>query len=158
MTGAEASPDSLPVREAGRVIVLDPGDRVLLFRYDDGPPNGRHWSTPGGGLNQGESWADGAQRELIEETGWTDVPIGGQVFEQFIVLEIAGALVRQHERIFLARIGTSRREVIDVAGMHASDGIAAWRWWSAQEIDATTEKIFPLTLADLIRNVGESRR
>ena len=37
------------LRRAGRVIVLDPKDRVLLFRYDDGPPNGRHWCTPGGG-------------------------------------------------------------------------------------------------------------
>jgi len=35
----------LRLRRAGRVIVLDPQDRVLLFRYDDGPPNGRHWST-----------------------------------------------------------------------------------------------------------------
>ena len=46
----------LRVRLAGRVIVLDPDDRVLLFRYDDGPPNGRHWCTPGGGLNDGEDY------------------------------------------------------------------------------------------------------
>jgi ADP-ribose pyrophosphatase YjhB (NUDIX family) len=149
----EVDEDSLPMRKAGRVIALDPGNRVLLFRYDDGPPNGRHWSTPGGGLNEGESWAEGAQRELIEETGWTDVPIGDKVFEQIIPLEVAGALVRQHERMFVARVGTARRDVIDVDGMHASDGIAAWRWWSAAEIDATTEKIFPSTLAELIRNL-----
>jgi len=54
------------VRRAGRVIVLDPEDRVLLFRYDDGPPNGRHWCTPGGGLNDGEDYAAGARRELAE--------------------------------------------------------------------------------------------
>ena len=151
--GFQASPDSLPVREAGRVIVLDPGNRVLLFRYDDGPPNGRHWSTPGGGLNEGESWADGALRELVEETGWTDVTLGDEVFEQVIVLGIAGALVRQHERLFVARVGTARREVIDVDGMHASDGIAGWRWWTAAEIDESTEKIFPATLADLITDL-----
>jgi len=28
------------VRLAGRVIMLGPDDLVLLFRYDDGPPNG----------------------------------------------------------------------------------------------------------------------
>ena len=27
----------LRLRRAGRVIGLDPEDRVLLFRYDDGP-------------------------------------------------------------------------------------------------------------------------
>jgi ADP-ribose pyrophosphatase YjhB (NUDIX family) len=152
--GSQANADSLPGRDAGRVIVLDPDDRVLLFRYDDGPPNGRHWSTPGGGLDEGESWADGALRELVEETGWTDVPLGDEVFEHVIVLGIAGALVRQHERMFLARVETARRAVIDVDGMHASDGIAAWRWWSAAEIDATTEKIFPPALADLIRDLS----
>ena len=68
-------------RRAGRVIVLDPDDRVLLFRYDDGPPNGRHWCTPGGGLDDGEDYAAGARRELAEETGWTDVPLGGEVYE-----------------------------------------------------------------------------
>jgi ADP-ribose pyrophosphatase YjhB (NUDIX family) len=152
MSGSEL--DSLPLRDAGRVIVLDPGNRVLLFRYDDGPPNGQHWSTPGGGLNEGESWADGALRELIEETGWTDVPLGDEVFRQVIVVRIAGALMRQHERLFAARIETARREVIDVDGMHASDGIAGWRWWSAAEIDGSTEKIFPASLAGLIRKLS----
>src|SRR5215467_1220647 len=45
-TGEEAG---LPQRHAGRVIVLDPGNRVLLLRYDEDPPAGRHWATPGGG-------------------------------------------------------------------------------------------------------------
>ena len=152
MTGPEL--DSLPGREAGRVIALDPDNRVLLFRYDAGPPNWRHWATPGGGLNEGESWADGALRELIEETGWTDVPIGDEVFEQVILVGITGALMRQHERMFVARVDTVRREVIDVDGMHASDGIVSWRWWSAAEVDETTENIFPANLADLIRKLS----
>ena len=55
----------LPERHAGRVIVLDPGDRVLLMRYDDELPNGRHWSTPGGGLNPGEDYAAAADRKSV---------------------------------------------------------------------------------------------
>jgi ADP-ribose pyrophosphatase YjhB (NUDIX family) len=74
-------------RRAGRVIVLDPDDRVLLFRYDDGPPNGPHWCTPGGGLNDGEDYAAGASRELAEETGWSDVPLGGEVHERTLTME-----------------------------------------------------------------------
>ena len=38
----------LRLRRAARVVLLDPDDRVLVMRYDDGPPNGRHWSTPAG--------------------------------------------------------------------------------------------------------------
>lgn len=143
----------LPVRKAGRVIVLDPDDRVLLFRYDNGPPNGRHWSTPGGGLNHGESYAAGALRELTEETGWTDVPLGEQVHARELTMRYGRGIVRQYERFFLARVAAPRRDVADVAGMHASDGIAAWRWWALAEMDTTTEVIWPQGLAGLIRDL-----
>jgi 8-oxo-dGTP pyrophosphatase MutT (NUDIX family) len=143
----------LRLRQAGRVIVLDPGDRVLLFRYDDAPPNGRHWCTPGGGLDGGEDYATAARRELAEETGWTDVPVGPEVFERTRTMEHADAIVRQHERFFLARVEVSRRGLVEVADMHVSDGITAWRWWTPAEIDATDEVIWPSRLADLIREL-----
>jgi ADP-ribose pyrophosphatase YjhB (NUDIX family) len=152
-TGDRAA-DMLRVRQAGRVIVLDPDDRVLLFRYDDAPPNGRHWCTPGGGLNEGEDYAAGARRELAEETGWTDVlPGSDEVYQRTRTMQHADAIVRQHERFFLARVAVARRGLGEVAAMHVSDGIAAWRWWTLAEIDATDEVIWPAGLADLIRGL-----
>ena len=145
---------TLRVRRAGRVIVLDPDDRVLLFRYDDGPPNGRHWCTPGGGLNDGEDYVAGARRELAEETGWTDVlPGGDEVHQRTLTMEYADTIVRQYERFFLARVAVTRRGLGEVAAMHVSDGIAAWHWWTLAEIDATDEVIWPAGLADLIRGL-----
>ena len=135
------------------MIVLDPRDRVLLFRYDEGPPNGRHWCTPGGGLDDGEDYATGARRELAEETGWTDVALGAEVYEWTRTMEYADAIVRQHERIFLARVETVGRGLGEVAAMHLSDGIAAWHWWTMAEMDATDEVIWPPRLADLIRGL-----
>jgi ADP-ribose pyrophosphatase YjhB (NUDIX family) len=143
----------LRLRRAGRVIVLDPQDRVLLFRYDDGPPNGRHWSTPGGGLNEGEDYRAGARRELAEETGWTDVTLGPEVLEQTLVMGYGDVIVRQHERLFAARVEVAGRELGEVAAMHVSDGIAAWHWWTLAELDATDEVIWPHGLADLIRGL-----
>ena len=151
----------LRLRQAGRVIVLDPEDRVLLFRYDEGPPNGRHWCTPGGGLDDGEDYVAGARRELAEETGWTDVALGAEVYEWTRTMEFADAIVRQHERIFLARVETAGRGLGEVAAMHASDGIAAWHWWTLAEMDATDEVIWPPGLADLVRGLigtGQLRR
>ncbi len=148
--GRAAGP--LRLRRAGRVIVLDPEDRVLLFRYDDEPPNGRHWCTPGGGLNDGEDYPAGARRELAEETGWTDVPLGPEVYEWTRTLGFADALVRQHERLFLARVEVTRRGLGEVTDMHVSDGIAAWRWWTLAEMDSTDEVIWPTGLAELIRD------
>jgi hypothetical protein len=54
-----------------------------------------------------------------------------------------GQLVRQRERWYLARTGQACREVHGVDAMHAADGIAAWRWWTLAEFDATVETVWP---------------
>jgi ADP-ribose pyrophosphatase YjhB (NUDIX family) len=146
----------LPLRLAGRVVVLDPGRRVLLLRYDDDSPVGRHWATPGGGLNPGESYAAAASRELAEETGWGDVVLRGEIHRHVRMVEHGGRIVRQHECLFLARTDRARRELGDVAAMHASDGIAAWRWWTLAELDTTAEVVWPAGLAGLIRGCAGS--
>ena len=57
-------------RPSSRLIVLDPRDRVLLFRFvfEQGPLAGHdYWATPGGGLEAGETFRCAAKRELKEE-------------------------------------------------------------------------------------------
>ena len=143
--------NGLPVRLAARVVLLDPDDRVLLMRYDDGPPNGSHWTTPGGGLNEGEDFPAGALRELAEETGWSDIPLRREVLRRSLTMEYGRRLVSQRERLYLARTAPAQRQIRGVDEMHATDGIAAWRWWTLDELDVTTEKVWPARLATLIR-------
>ncbi len=51
----------------------------------------------------------------------------------------------------MARVEAARRGLYGVAAMHASDGIAAWHWWTLAEMDATDEVIWPAGLPGLIR-------
>ena len=52
------------------MLLVDDGDRMLLFQDSDPGLPGRHWwITPGGGVEEDESDLDGAVRELREETG-----------------------------------------------------------------------------------------
>ena len=115
----------LPVRLAGRVIPIDPAGRVLLFRYDDPPPKGPHWATPGGGIEAGEDYYAAARRELTEETGWTDVPVAPGEVHQESTVQWAGEMrrmVRQHDHYFVARVAVAERPLGEVAAMHVSDG------------------------------------
>ena len=146
----------LPERQAGRVIAIDPAGRVLLFRYENPPPKGLHWATPGGGVEAGEDFYAAACRELAEETGWADVPVApGEVHHEQNV-QWAGdppLLVRQHDRYFVARVPVERRPLHEVAAMHVSDGIHESRWWTLAEVDATDQSIYPKGLAALIRGL-----
>lgn len=121
------------------------------MRYDDDPPNGRHWSTPGGGLEAGEDHATAAVRELLEETGWSDIRLLREIRDQDVVMEYDGRIVRQEERLYLARTDTAARPLGDgVAAVHESDRIASWSWWTLDELVATTEVVWPADLAELI--------
>jgi ADP-ribose pyrophosphatase YjhB (NUDIX family) len=147
---------ALPQRRAARVVLLDPDNRVLLMRYDDGPPNGSHWTTPGGGLEPGETFEQAALRELAEETGWNDIELLHEVHQRSHTMEWAGNLVHQSERLYLARTDQPARQITGVDAMHESDNIAAWRWWTVGELTATTDQIWPEVLAELIRSeLGE---
>lgn len=46
------------------VLLQDDAGRLLLVRH-----RLRGWELPGGKLEPGESWADAARREVLEETG-----------------------------------------------------------------------------------------
>jgi ADP-ribose pyrophosphatase YjhB (NUDIX family) len=152
--GLQPAADGLPVRLSGRVIAVDPARRVLLFFYDDPPPKGKHWATPGGGVEEGEDFYSAARRELFEETGWPDVPVSpGQVHEANQV-QYSGhhhGLVRQYDHYFIARVPDEARPLGEVAEMHLSDGIVDHRWWTLEQLDAATEDVFPHGLAGLVR-------
>jgi len=148
------SESEYPVRLAGRVIAIDPAGRVLLFYYDDPPPKGKHWATPGGGVEDGEDFYTAACRELTEETGWTDVPVAPDEVHVESNVQWAGRparLLRQYDHYFIGRVPDQDRPLGDVAAMHVIDRIEGHRWWSLDELDATDENIYPNGLADLIR-------
>jgi 8-oxo-dGTP pyrophosphatase MutT (NUDIX family) len=156
VTKADVTEPQLPRRLAGRVIAIDPAERVLLFHYQDPPPKGDHWATPGGGVEDGEDFYVAACRELAEETGWTDVPVGAREVHQETNVQWSNyrqTLIRQTDHYFAGLVPQEERPLGEVADMHVSDGILGHRWWTLAEIEAAGASIYPRGLAGLVRRI-----
>jgi 8-oxo-dGTP pyrophosphatase MutT (NUDIX family) len=157
--GSFTGEDPRPVRLAGRVIALDPANRVLLLRYNS-HRNGPQWATPGGGVEAGEDFHAAATRELREETGWDDVEIAPDpVLEDARAHGPDSTFSRSVHRYFVARLPVPQRPVMDVDGMHASDGIMDSRWWSLAELESSGERVWPPSLLPVLRGlIGREER
>jgi 8-oxo-dGTP pyrophosphatase MutT (NUDIX family) len=144
------------VRPSARVIVLDPGGRVLLLGArltDPAVPPGKvlFWYTPGGGVEDGESLRAAAVRELTEEIG-LDVDgaaLEGPVWLRRFVGPFAGVEIDNRETYFVVR-----DVVHEVAPRGLTEleilGDEPHRWWTAAEIAASAEEFAPRELAAVL--------
>ncbi|MDP1027420.1 NUDIX domain-containing protein [Sphingomonas sp. KR1UV-12] len=137
-------------RPAARILMVDRDDRVLLFRFTptDRPPL---WCTPGGKVDDGESYEDAARRELWEETGLT-LDCGAQVARrqvQFVTFE--GDHVDADERYF--RIDLDACEIAAGALTELERQVLdSWRWFTRAELADWPEQIFPADLNQLLED------
>ncbi|MFV2100387.1 NUDIX hydrolase [Micromonospora sp. LOL_024] len=143
-------------RRAARVLLVDAAGRLLLFRGFDParPRHGRWWFTPGGGLDPGETYAQGAARELAEETGLrlTPAQIGEPVHADMIEFPFDGVWYRQEQQFFLVRVAAHE---VDTAGFSEAErgSVDGYRWWSGQELAGADERCYPPDLAELLTRV-----
>ena len=64
------------MRRIAAIVLVDSDGRLLLQERDEGAPvDPDMWGMVGGGIDEGEDDADGARRELEEETGLTGIDL-----------------------------------------------------------------------------------
>src|SRR4051812_40576015 len=144
-------------RPSSRLLVIDPLERILLFRFEHGQSSlagQRFWATPGGALDPGESYAQAACRELLEETGLVVDDPGPEVSQRIVTFQTPdGEMVRADERFFLVRVEASRISTERWTDLERRV-MAAHRWWSAIELRSTAEQVWPEDLADVLARAG----
>lgn len=162
----DVPPDELDVvapveRRAARVLLLDAQGRVLLFHGCDPADRraGSWWFTPGGGLDPGETPAEGAARELAEETGLRVPPaaLGGTVHARVAEFRFAGGAYRQTEDFFVLRVDA---HAVDTSGFSELEvrAVLGHRWWTREELrgalSAGEPRVYPAELPDLLALVS----
>lgn len=136
-------------RPAARILLVDRIGRVLLFRFDCGDERAPFWCTPGGAVDPGESYAQAARRELLEETG-IDADPGAEVARRVVdFTTIERVDVTADERWF--RVDTDVAD-IDLAGHTELERrvMQTWRWFEPEELAGWPEAIFPADLATML--------
>ncbi|HEU5032788.1 MAG TPA: NUDIX domain-containing protein [Spirillospora sp.] len=142
-------------RRSARVLLVDDAERVLLFRFPraHGVPEAGHcWITPGGGVDDGETLAEAAARELLEETGLVAAPgdLGATVAFSSGYADFPGwARGLFRDDYFLFRTASTD---IDTTGFTDVErrNISEHRWWPIGELEGAPEPVFPLRLAALL--------
>jgi len=142
-------------RRASRVLVVDEAGRLLLFHgFDPARPDHGYWFTVGGGLDPGESAAQGAVRELFEETGLraAATDLGEPVWREVTEFPFDGRRYRQEQEFFVLRVPVVE---IDTGGFNEIERacVDGHRWWTIEELETTAERCYPAGLADLLRTL-----
>ncbi|HEV3479182.1 MAG TPA: NUDIX domain-containing protein [Gaiellaceae bacterium] len=143
------------IRPAVRALMLDPDDRVLLVRFVNPDTGEEFWTTPGGGVDAGETVEDAILRELREETGLEDPEIGPVVWTRREVFPWAGETLDQREQFVLVR--TAPFEPNPGLGVHglAAEDVHEVRWWTLAEVEASSAVFYPSQLAHFLRKLLE---
>jgi 8-oxo-dGTP pyrophosphatase MutT (NUDIX family) len=142
-------------RPTARLLVIDPRQRLLLFRFDNGR-DAAAWLTPGGGIHRGETIEAAAVRELAEETGYVvaEADLGPVVATRGGIwrADRSGRLVFGADAFFLVRVAHSAVSTDGHEELERSI-ITGHRWWTVEELRTTGEYLSPPGLADLVASL-----
>lgn len=146
--------DGYPHREAARVVLLNKSGQILLVHgHDAVDPSYSWWFTIGGGLEPGEEPAQGAVRELYEETGIKLEPEGlvGPVLRRYAQFEFLAETARQSEWFFLAYVEDDVHPLSQSGWTELEQNVIdEQRWWDISDLAelAKTTMLTPFGLPE----------
>ena len=132
-------------------MLFDEGGAILLIRFVVMRPDGEFvfWALPGGEIEAGESEIEAAGREVREELG-LELTVTGPVYCDSNQFWHQGEMQDNVDFLFRAECGREEPRLIGFT-MDEKEIMKEVRWWSAAEVEASEERIFPEGLAERMR-------
>ena len=143
----------MKVRCAARVVLMNTQGAVFLLKAKDlGDSSKTWWMTCGGGEEMGELPAQTAARELAEETGIECEPtdLVGPLAHRHAVMEFTSHTLHQDE-VFFGLVEDSNVDLEEALWTDVEkDSIVGAKWWTREELETTSETVYPRQLVELM--------
>ncbi len=142
----------MKIRNVTRVVLFDPDNRVLLQKILPLEPLSLKmdsvWITPGGQIENGESFIECAERELYEETGIKNCIFGSVLWHSSDILKLNGEQTIFAQHFIYARAKTKQEPT------QGDDSVILEnRWWTIDELHTQNIDIYPLKLPELLKGI-----
>ena len=145
----------MKIRRRASALLLSPEDRLFLFKFEFAfLEHGKTlWVTPGGGVEEGETYEQGLERELFEELGlratvkkphtyFRKMPFKSKSGEEFVSDERYYIVKTENENVLFDHMSAGEKKL-------TKEG----RWWSLYDIHKSHEEFFTPDLESILKDV-----
>lgn len=147
----------MKVRKSSRAIVLNKENRIFLFQYkfDYLAENNTIWITPGGSLEEGESFDDALKREVYEELGVQLTKECPEVYYRNPIYTLqSGEKVQSVEKFFLVALEEESFS-FDHWTESEKKRMLAGKWWSVEEIEKSEDEFFTKDILRIMMELSD---
>ena len=132
-------------------MLFDGAGDVLLGRFVVPRVDGEFvfWALLGGEIEAGETEIEAAAREVKEELG-LELVVTGPVYRDSNQFLHQGEMRDNVDFLFKAKCARDAPQLIGVTA-DEREIMKEIRWWSEREIEVSQERIFPVNLAERMR-------
>lgn len=147
----------MKIRKSARAIVINNKNQMFLFQYmfDYLEDSKAIWITPGGSLEEGESFDDALKREVYEELGVLLTKECPEVYYRNPIYTLqSGEKVQSVEKFFLVALEEESFS-FDHWTESEKKRMLVGKWWSVEEIEKSEDEFFTKDILRILKELSD---